>query len=259
MLRAPSQACCSARRQPDGILSAPAASRARTASRKSSSRCSRASRALISGWSISSLVSYPWPDLDALLRWAGDVSTGARQGSAVEHHVIPLDRNESDNCLGYRWPRCWLVPVRLAARTLHWTGSTGACCHGTDKARSRLVLSREFVQKALRCGARAERPAESRPRSVWRYWAQRLQDHPLIGTRTGYLLKLQHGRCAGCGLYFTPGDLLECDHIIPRHLGGDDRLMNLQLLHRHCHDQKTARLDAAWAADMAVVSMTKTI
>jgi hypothetical protein len=30
-------------------------------------------------------------------------------------------------------------------------------------------------------------------------------------------------------------------HMIPRHLGGDDRLLNLQLLHRHCHDQKTAQ------------------
>lgn len=73
------------------------------------------------------------------------------------------------------------------------------------------------------------------------YWAQRLKDHPLVGTRTGQLLKFQQGRCAYCGLYFKPGDVLECDHIIPRHLGGDDRLMNLQLLHRHCHDQKTAR------------------
>ena len=34
---------------------------------------------------------------------------------------------------------------------------------------------------------------------------------------------------------------LETDHIIPKSLGGDDRLMNLQLLHRHCHDQKTAQ------------------
>jgi RNA-directed DNA polymerase len=83
------------------------------------------------------------------------------------------------------------------------------------------------------------------------YWAQRLKDHPLMGTRTGALLRLQHGRCASCGLYFKDGDLLETDHIIPRHLGGDNRLMNLQLLHRHCHDQKTAKLDAALAKSMA--------
>jgi RNA-directed DNA polymerase len=73
------------------------------------------------------------------------------------------------------------------------------------------------------------------------YWAQRLKDHPLTSKRTGFLLKLQKGRCALCGLYFKEDDLLETDHIIPRHLGGDDRLMNLQLLHRHCHDRKTAQ------------------
>lgn len=73
------------------------------------------------------------------------------------------------------------------------------------------------------------------------YWAKRLKKHPLTDTRTGYLLQLQKGCCAFCGLYFKQGDLLETDHIIPRRLGGDDRLMNLQLLHRHCHDQKTAQ------------------
>lgn len=73
------------------------------------------------------------------------------------------------------------------------------------------------------------------------YWAQRLRDHPLTNTPTGYLLRLQKGRCARCGLYFRDGDVVETDHIIPKSLGGDDRLMNLQLLHRHCHDQKTAQ------------------
>lgn len=88
------------------------------------------------------------------------------------------------------------------------------------------------------------------------YWAQRLKDHPLTSNRVGYLLKLQRGRCSYCGLYLKDGDLLEIDHIIPRRLGGDNRLMNLQLLHRHCHDQKTAKLDAALARETAQVSMT---
>lgn len=83
------------------------------------------------------------------------------------------------------------------------------------------------------------------------YWAQRLKDHPLTNNRTGQLLKLQHGRCAYCGLYLKDGDLLEVDHLIPKHLGGDNRLINLQLLHRHCHDQKTAKLDAELAQRMA--------
>ncbi|MCC5601749.1 HNH endonuclease [Nostoc favosum] len=32
---------------------------------------------------------------------------------------------------------------------------------------------------------------------------------------------------------------MEEDHIIPRALGGKDEYNNLQLLHRHCHDEKT--------------------
>jgi len=44
----------------------------------------------------------------------------------------------------------------------------------------------------------------------------------------------------GCGLHFTEGDLLEIDHINPVSCGGKKEWKNLQLLHRHCHDVKTA-------------------
>lgn len=77
----------------------------------------------------------------------------------------------------------------------------------------------------------------------WVYWAQRLGKSPLIPTRVAILLKKQKGRCAYCHKYFTPGDLMEIDHIIPKSKGGKDGLDNLQLLHRCyrcCHDQKTA-------------------
>ncbi len=30
------------------------------------------------------------------------------------------------------------------------------------------------------------------------------------------------------------------DHVIPLNKGGKDEVTNLQLLHRHCHDSKTA-------------------
>ena len=53
------------------------------------------------------------------------------------------------------------------------------------------------------------------------------------------LLKRQRGKCAWCELYFTSEDTLEVDHIIPKALGGGNALDNLQLLHGHCHDQKT--------------------
>ena len=32
---------------------------------------------------------------------------------------------------------------------------------------------------------------------------------------------------------------MEVDHINPKALGGRDEWKNLQLLHRHCHDEKT--------------------
>jgi RNA-directed DNA polymerase len=33
---------------------------------------------------------------------------------------------------------------------------------------------------------------------------------------------------------------VELDHIIPKSQGGDGKTTNLQLLHGHCHDVKTA-------------------
>ncbi len=34
-------------------------------------------------------------------------------------------------------------------------------------------------------------------------------------------------------------DVIEIDHKIPSSAGGKDEYKNLQLLHRHCHDEKT--------------------
>ena len=34
---------------------------------------------------------------------------------------------------------------------------------------------------------------------------------------------------------------MEVDHIIPKEMDGSDGIYNLQLLHRHCHDEKTLR------------------
>jgi RNA-directed DNA polymerase len=85
----------------------------------------------------------------------------------------------------------------------------------------------------------------------WVYWSTRLGAHPEVATRVATLLKRQRGRCARCGLYFTTeGDLPEVDHIVPNHLGGSDAYRNLQLLHRHCHDAKTAR-DGSLAATLS--------
>jgi RNA-directed DNA polymerase len=74
----------------------------------------------------------------------------------------------------------------------------------------------------------------------WIYWTKRQGTHPETPPKMAYLLKRQRGTCARCGLYFKDGDHLEIDHCIPVALGGTDVYANLQLLHRHCHDQKTA-------------------
>ncbi|GET43378.1 reverse transcriptase [Microseira wollei NIES-4236] len=65
--------------------------------------------------------------------------------------------------------------------------------------------------------------------------------HPETNKRVATLLKKQKGKCAECGLHFREGDVLEIDHKVPRSQKGKDEYQNLQLLHRHCHDVKTAR------------------
>ncbi len=72
------------------------------------------------------------------------------------------------------------------------------------------------------------------------YWAQRLRDHPLTTGRMAILLKRQRGVCAGCGLLLTDRDSIEVDHVVPRSRGGSHDLTNMQALHRHCHDRKSA-------------------
>jgi RNA-directed DNA polymerase len=72
------------------------------------------------------------------------------------------------------------------------------------------------------------------------YWSIRMGKHPEMPNREAFLLKRQKGKCTHCGLIFQEDDLIEVDHIIPKSLDGKDEWKNLQLLHRHCHDVKTA-------------------
>ena len=73
------------------------------------------------------------------------------------------------------------------------------------------------------------------------HWATRLGRHPVLPKSKAVLLRRQHGRCARCGqLFIRVDEVFEYDHILPRALGGVDRLHNRQLIHAHCHDQKTA-------------------
>ncbi len=72
------------------------------------------------------------------------------------------------------------------------------------------------------------------------YWSTRLGRNPELSKRVVKLLKRQKGKCLQCGLTFKDSDSWEVDHIRPLSLGGKDQWDNLQLLHKHCHDKKTA-------------------
>ncbi len=72
------------------------------------------------------------------------------------------------------------------------------------------------------------------------YWSTRMGNNPEMPTRVSKLLKRQKGKCVHCGLYFREEDVMEVDHRIPKSQGGKDSYDNFDLLHRHCHDTKTA-------------------
>ena len=73
------------------------------------------------------------------------------------------------------------------------------------------------------------------------YWSTRKGRHPQLPNLVAQLLKRYDGKCPECGLLFVGNDLVEVDHKLPKQEGGTDKFDNLQPLHRHCHDVKTAR------------------
>jgi RNA-directed DNA polymerase len=77
------------------------------------------------------------------------------------------------------------------------------------------------------------------------YWSQRLQRRWGTDTPMARLLRRQRGRCASCGLTVRDEDHLEMHHIVRPAEGGSDLDSNRQVVHVHCHDQLTARQQAA--------------
>ena len=69
----------------------------------------------------------------------------------------------------------------------------------------------------------------------WTYWGMRLRNYLGLSPLRSSLLKRQAGKCFDCGLNFTPDDFIELHHLDGDH--NNNRLKNLALLHRHCHDQ----------------------
>jgi RNA-directed DNA polymerase len=71
------------------------------------------------------------------------------------------------------------------------------------------------------------------------YWAVRMSSYNRLPTRVSKLLKLQKGICPYCHTKFQWDSVMEVDHIKPKALGGKDTYNNLQLIHKHCHINKT--------------------
>jgi len=72
------------------------------------------------------------------------------------------------------------------------------------------------------------------------YWSSRMGNNPEMPKRVTTLLKRQKGKCTHCNMFFREIDVMEVDHRIPKSQGGKNSYENWQLLHRHCHDTKTA-------------------
>lgn len=80
------------------------------------------------------------------------------------------------------------------------------------------------------------------------YWQKRLLLS--VNKQKQYLLKKQSFSCLLCGGKFDFHSVMEVDHIIPRSKGGKDILSNLQLLHRHCHTEKTRLKDVLFSQEL---------
>lgn len=127
--------------------------------------------------------------------------------------------------------------------TRYWHPERGQWCFATPDGKRQLKkhVHTRIQRHILVKGDRSPYDGD------WSYWATRLGRHPQLSPRVAALLKRQQGRCQECGLRFMLEDRWELDHRVPLAQGGPTRYDNLQLLHQHCHDQKTAR-DYAMAA-----------
>ena len=87
-------------------------------------------------------------------------------------------------------------------------------------------------------GSQSDRDALKQKRNVMN-WSNRKK-------LMQYKIHDQAGRCIWCNKPFTEKDysnpeLIQRDHIQPRSQGGADTYENIQLLHRHCHIEKTRK------------------
>lgn len=137
-----------------------------------------------------------------------------------------------------RWSRRRhpMHPWKWVARK-YWRLETGRWTFGTPDGTCVLA---NHQRKALR-----QYPVRSRGSIFdgdWVYWTRRLGKHPGVTPSRARFMRKQDGKCSYCGLYFkADSEIVELDHTDPRLPKDWKHSYNLQLLHAHCHDQKTAR------------------
>jgi hypothetical protein len=71
------------------------------------------------------------------------------------------------------------------------------------------------------------------------YWRKRTMNKGTFNLRQRKLIRAQKGYCPWCNTPFQYESIVKVDHIIPKSKGGKDTYKNLQLLHSHCHIEKT--------------------
>jgi RNA-directed DNA polymerase len=179
---------------------------------------------------------------------------GSAPQAAVIHHLNPLIRGWSNYYAGvnakqqfsemdhYLFKQLWQwAKHRHRQKTGRWMAETywhpkqGRWQFGTGT-----TTLQQHAHTPIRRHTKV-RGTKSPFDGEWMYWTMRQGAHPDTPPKAAYLLRQQQGKCPQCGLYLRDGDVLEIDHWIPTSLGGSDQYSNLQWLHRHCHDQKTAR------------------
>ena len=74
------------------------------------------------------------------------------------------------------------------------------------------------------------------------YWMNRNSRYYPIKPSWKPIYLRQKGLCPLCNRGFKPFSIeqIERDHIIPLSKGGDDSITNIQLVHRSCHERKSA-------------------
>jgi RNA-directed DNA polymerase len=144
-----------------------------------------------------------------------------------------------DNLL---WKRLWRwASRRHPNKSATWVKEKYFPAKGSDNWRlngSKYILNRHSDVPIVR--HTKVRGNKSPYDGDWTYWSSRIGKHPGVRKEVTTLLKRQKNKCAFCGLHFRPTDLIEVDHIVPKSKGGNNTYKNKQLLHRHCHDVKTA-------------------